>query len=79
MNIRGAFSAQILGPVIFGFAYIRTVEIFPPAVFMLSALLAVLSFCVLLSVSMSAHVVPAIHDAEEQAGLLRDETLVVGE
>ncbi|KAF7976591.1 hypothetical protein HWV62_6075 [Athelia sp. TMB] len=79
LSVVNALCAQILGPAIFGFAYIRTVEIFPPAVFMLSALLAVLAFCVLCSVSMSVHAVPATPDAEEQAGLLREETLVDGE
>lgn len=70
------FSAQIIGPALFGFTYIRTVAIFPAAIFMLSGLLCGVAFCLLLCVNLTKHTVQATDDVEESVGLLREETLV---
>ncbi|KZP31830.1 MFS general substrate transporter [Athelia psychrophila] len=76
LSVVNALCAQIIGPALFGFTYIRTVAIFPATIFMLSGLLCGLAFCLLLCVNLSKHAVHAPDDAEESVGLLREETLV---
>ncbi|KZP19309.1 MFS general substrate transporter, partial [Athelia psychrophila] len=78
LSVVNALCSRIIGPAVFGFIYIRTVAIFPAAIFMLSGLICGVAFCFLLCVNLSRHAVQA-DDIEERVGLLRDEILVSDE
>jgi len=74
-------SSQIIGPAVFGFTYIGTVAVFPPAIFFLSTGIVLVSFVLLSLVRVSDETVEQIiDDVEEQVDgalpIVRDETLI---
>jgi len=81
MSVLQALSSQIIGPAVFGFTYIGTVAVFPPAIFFLSTGIVLVSFVLLSLVRVSDETVEQIiDDVEEQVDgalpIVRDETLI---
>jgi hypothetical protein len=74
-------SSQIIGPALFGFTYIRTVAVFPAAIFFVSAGIVVVSFVLFSFVRVPKESVEeVIDDMEDQVAgplpIAHDETLL---
>jgi hypothetical protein len=73
-------SSQIIGPTVFSFTYIKTVAVFPPAIFFLSAGIVTVSFVLMSLVRITKGAVEVTGDAEEEIASAhppaREETLI---
>jgi len=81
LSVLHALGSQIIGPIIFGFTYIQTVAVFPPAVFYLSAGIITVSFVLMSLVRIPRGAVEEVtSDAEEEIASAhppaREETLI---
>lgn len=85
MDVATTFSSQIIGPAVFGFTFIRTVRVFPPAIFFLSSTTVFVSLVLLSLVRLPREACEEVaDDAEDQVPSAlnvarREDTLVVPE